>query len=277
MLTHIILNPDVEDNFVHLNSHKTFDGYYQEYGDSLAQQYETGQALIMDAPPIKGNDELLLDIEFPYNHRPTKKLKFRDIMSNDDATIRKFIKNGTAIKAFRNEASRVSNLMCKGLCAMFPKYNVLKSSIAWRFSVSHTEDLHLDVHSVNKDVHILKAYWNADSFPRIWQTGTHIENIIKKLDIDPRRFDHSEHLTAYLNKTYFGLSQGRVPSEVPHHTAIIAPGTMWIAHGELVPHTVMFGRRMVSVALHVEPKTMINPKLSFYRLAHTPPKSSLAQ
>jgi hypothetical protein len=128
------------------------------------------------------------------------------------------------------------------------------------------EDLHLDVFEQRKDFQWLRVFWNADSFPRIWMCGIHLDDLLSDSSIQIDRSRHPEIWNKQLNRSYFGEAKGIAPSDVPFHTVLLAPGAIWLAHSEYIPHGPIIGRRMVSFTFLVDPETMIDPALCFNRL-----------
>lgn len=269
MKTEIIKNPDIEDYFIRLDRQKSFDGYYEKYGDDLARWYETGRVMVMDDAPISADNQLLYSVLFPYGNRPLKKIKQNEISpdlgKSKHILHNVFPKNIALAEKFRKETMRISELMSVGIRRMFPRYKITKIQPVWRFAVTHTEDLHLDVYNQVRDVHVLRLFWNADSFQRIWNCGDHLEKLLQDPRVNSSSVRDPEDWNRRINSDLLGETKGRVQSMAPMHTVLFAPGTVWIAHSQYIPHSPIFGRRMVSWSVDVEPDSMIDPSLSFSR------------
>ncbi len=260
--THIIKHPNVEDYFIDLKPSDTFQGYYDRYGDDLMQWYETGRILIMDDTPISADYDLLRGIVSPYGDRVFKKLKTTTILASPlNRDVRQlFNGNLDRIKSFQDEVRRIHDLIISGIKEMFPKYEVLNESATWRFSVTHTEGLHLDVYKQKVSSHFLRVFWNVDSYPRIWHCGHHLNTILKNPSIKVAPFKHPEDLNKQISLQYLGRSDC--------HTVLFAPKSMWFAHSQYLPHEIVFGRRSVGFSIEVDPKSMLNPGLCFGKIRY---------
>ena len=263
--THIIKNPELEDCFVRLEPAASFQELYDRYGDDLARWYESGKVILIDNPPFQANTDILWNVTYPPDDRPIKKMKMRHLLQDytKNHQLRKVFGDDVAeFKKFRAETIRVTDFIWRGLKTMFPKYKIVGDLATWRFAVTHTEDLHLDDYGrENPKHHYLRAFWNADSYPRIWLVGAHRREIAKMANIDLPSSDASA--TNRILNQFLGKSLGRQPSHTPQHLVAFKPGAMWIVHSEYVPHSIVFGRRLVGVSHEVDPRSMADPKLWF--------------
>lgn len=267
--TQIIKDPNVEDYFVVLDPESSFSDYYEKHGDDFAKWYETGRVVVMDQVPIQINHDLLWKVTFPYGQRDLKKIDSKTILSSinnsDHALVRLFGKDRKLALEFQREVSRVSDALMQAAATLFPRYRQPGGAVTWRFSVTHTEGIHFDVYKVYKN-HILRIFFNVDSWPRIWCLGDRSEVALSNLRVDKTWGDDPAAWNKRLTKEYGGDTFGYQPSSSPQHIVLFAPGSMWIVHSQYVSHGPIFGRRMVSMSIGIDPKMMVNPSLVFSKM-----------
>lgn len=44
------------------------------------------------------------------------------------------------------------------------------------------------------------------------------------------------------------------------HSHLFAPGDVWLAKSRLIPHQIMYGKKMLSAQLNTDAQTMLNPE-----------------
>lgn len=264
--TQIIKDPNVEDYFVVLDPESSFSDYYEKHGDDFAKWYETGRVVVMDQVPIRINQDLLWKVVFPYGNRALKKINASTIINNSDHVLNKlFDKDKKLGQEFQKEVARISDILMQAATTLFPRYRQRGGKITWRFSVTHTEGIHFDVYK-SDDTHILRIFLNVDSFPRIWCLGERSEVALSKFNIDHTWGNDPDVWNKRLTNEYGGDTFGYQPSSSPQHIVLFAPGSMWIVHSQYVSHGPIFGRRMVSMSIGIDPKMMVNPSLVFSKM-----------
>ena len=268
--TVLVKDPAVEDYFVRLDPEPSFADYRAKHGDNFARWYETGRVVVMDQVPIDPNYDLLWNVEFPEGSDSLKKIKhyelLKPIQNAKHALVRIFGDETQLAEAFQKEVARITDILFAAAAQLFPTYKFLQEDMTWRFAVTHTEGLHFDVYDGVADLHVLRLFVNLDSFPRVWYLGDRLETVLSKYDIDESWGDDPNRWNERLTKEYGGDTFGYQPSSSPQHIALFAPGSMWIAHSQYVPHGPLFGRRMVALSIRVDPKSMHDPDLCFYNL-----------
>ncbi len=270
--TLIIKDPEVEDYFVNLEPEPSFRHYRKKYGGDFARWYETGRVVVMDNVPITPDYEMLWKVIFPYDNRKLKKIKSAEFLKpikgknkESHPLVRIFGKDMELAKAFQAEIARIDDILMKAAVELFPRYGFIKDKITWRFSVTHTEGLHFDVYHGYEGEHILRIFFNVDSFPRVWYMGERAETALSTR-LDDSWGNDSNLWNKRLTNEYGGDWRGVKPSASPQHVVMFAPGSMWIAHSQYVSHGPLFGRRMVAMSINVDPKTMQTPDLCFSNL-----------
>ncbi len=265
--TQIIKDPNVEDYFIRLDPESSFADYHKKHGDDFAKWYETGRVVIMDQVPIDPNYDLLWKVTYPYGDRGLKKISADAISApfknSKDVLSWLFKKDETLGRKYQREVSRVSKILLNAAATLFPRYRLTGGKLSWRFAVTHTEGLHFDVYGGNDPAHILRIFFNIDSFPRIWCLGDRSETVLADYDIDRTWGRNPQAWNKRLSKEHGGDTFGFQPSSSPQHIVLFAPGSMWIAHSQYVSHGPIFGRRMVGMSISVDPKLMLNPELVF--------------
>jgi len=262
-ITQIIYDDRVDDYFIRLEPQLTFDSYYDKYGDDIASWYEEGKVIIMDKPPMKFDLELFLRVNFPYQDRRFKKLKDRELGSKKSPhTETLFSGNVRLAKDFEKEASVCTVKLKAAAKSLYPKYEFTKIDCTWRFSVTHTEDMHLDLFGKLYYDHMVRLFWNVDSYPRIWMVGQHISQIVKSKNINIK-YDHPQELNKFINHHYLGETQGLKPTKEPYHILIIPSGSMMMVHTQKIPHCPIIGRRLSGLTCFVKPDTMVHPDQLF--------------
>jgi hypothetical protein len=256
--TQIIYDYRVEDYFIRLDPQPTFDSYYDKYGDDIASWYEEGKVIIIDRPPINFNLELFLRVTFPYQNRKLKKLKDKQLGSKKSSHVQTLFSGDVQLaNDFEKEASRCTDQLKSTIKTLCPKYEFTKIDCTWRFSVTHTEDMHLDLFGELYYDHMVRLFWNVDSYPRIWMVGQHISQIVKSKNIDIK-YDHPQELNKFINHHYLGETKGLKPTNEPYHILVIPSGSMMMVHTQKIPHCPIIGRRLSGLTCFVNPATMIH-------------------
>ena len=255
-LLNIKLNPDVKCRVWVLDDQKTFKGYYEKYGDEIAERYENGDVIILP------NISLDCDLEFLQNVKlPSETKKFgtangidRDIMIrrgnivgwNPTHPLGMYQAPSDHKLYLYHQIVEINSQLRIGVRQLFPRYfRLFDGNITWRFTPTRDEPMHLDGYfhltkgRLLNRAHV-KFFINMDSAPRIWRVSHGLKHIVSNC-FDPRL----EGLPSTLNDLNLHVCHSNILGEFPYHHIEWPQLSLILADGESVTHQVLYGNRAI--------------------------------
>lgn len=153
---------------------------------------------------------------------------------------------------------------------IFPSYKYKTPSYTYRLSDTVNENLHVDTYREDLPDHHVRLFINLDTIYRIWHTShtleTMLANDLHRLSRDFLETATPGRICHELNHAVFGGFEIAGREGAPKHICFFEPGDVWLVDSRKVSHQIFYGRRAVSTEFQVEPDSMLNPDLHYYRM-----------
>ena len=280
--TRVALDPAIENYFINYGEETSIEAYAKKYGSEIAENYEAGKVLIFEnIDPGNWDYEFLREVEYPRGRElakmtalsileplgdPPRKQRFFSKPKPHHLLWDVFDNKEDALK-YQRIVKQISGDIITIARQLFPTYRILKSKITWRFSETGGQDLHLDSYGKRDEEWRLRMFFNMDYIPRIWNTSYPLDTLVKKyyksLGFGEHSDVHADDFIRRASKALFGGPQKPGRDKFPHHCVKVAPKTMWLAQSQLIPHQIIYGRRMIAATIHVDPDSMLDPTKNF--------------
>lgn len=272
----MIASGSMKDMFVKLIPGKTAKEQYVEYGDKLADWYESNKLLYIDNYPLEFDRELMWKLpiigpkEIPHS---LLKMKIRSVMApitkpfNETTHILgNFVK--PAEDAFKlQEMIKSIQIQLQGIARdMFPTYVPIEEERGFsiRLTCQAGEEIHFDSYDgMDDDNHRIRIFANLDCRPRIWSSGGLFEDWIGRFS-DEAVYKgtkyHPNKANEFLNNK-IDWDQGELAY------MMFAPLSVWFTNSQPVSHEIVYGRRMASQTTVVKANSILRPDKAFHIVA----------
>ena len=128
--------------------------------------------------------------------------------------------------------------------------------------------MHLDVLKRDDNFHRIRMFLNVDTIHRVWGIGQNLEALLGKyalIALKPEHLQkHPDKINGIFSQQVFGGMSHANQDLQPRHIAFFAPNTLWLANSIILPHQIIFGRRLVAPTFVADFQSMNDPQKSFY-------------
>lgn len=264
-------HPDVPDNIVELDYHRTMGDYARAYGDELTRLYEDFNILYFPFFPIALDLEFLQTLTFPEpmakigTHNGLDKSVIRRDGANFEVAsdhVLFLTTNNLKQAAYLNaQIAHVNAQIRTALRILFPHYySLTESNMTWRLTDTPEGDLHLDSFDEGRPIdedmrfHRLKFFINIDRQPRQWHTSFSLPDVLKR-----GREALPNALPADINVVNHAINRSGVMNSFPFHRIDYPEMSAVFGNAEAVVHKVKAGHRMIAGEFFCLPSDMLDP------------------
>lgn len=153
---------------------------------------------------------------------------------------------------FQEDVKDLTERVIRETTAMFPYYKVIGSDVTWRLTRTDFEEFHFDYYGDGpNDAHHVRLFANLDSQPRLWGIGPKIETAIYEYPVLARGLGDLDA------NTFARRFSELLPwDQIPKHFIAFPPGAVWLVDSRKVSHAILYGRKMLTCSLMIDPTSM---------------------
>ena len=231
--------------------HRLIDG---ERCADRAAAFEAGQILVWNALPLPQLERLRA---LPILTDPAmRKLKSAGLLpvSAKRQPWRSWARtDAEAWSLYRDGFQAAATWLNAFVAERFPRYRFTGGMETWRFTETRDMEMHYDIYAARQQDLSLRLFVNVDDVPRTWALGPDLLDFA-----EPNR--GALKGCATLNEINVALT--RLLPQTGWPLWRIPPGTAFVVQAQRVAHQVVFGRRLVAFAFHIDGKALADPGLS---------------
>lgn len=265
----IFKSNQIEDCFKFIPSQDSLEGYSQ-FSEEVTTAYEDGKVVVFEKLPLVYDWLFLSQVSYPPD-RALKKISKHKLLEtyHQDHPLNQVFERPEDARKYQEQIRNLDRQLAQFAAILFPKYKFIQEECktTWRFSLTSGEDLHLDVMK-SDDFHRLRMFLNVDSIHRVWSVGQDLETLLNQyalITLKPEHLQkHPDRINGIFSQQVFGGISHANQELQPRHIAFFAPMTLWLANSMLLPHQIIFGRRLVACTFAADSQSMNEPQKSFY-------------
>lgn len=265
----IFKSNQIEDCFKFIPPQESLEEYSQ-FSKEVTNAYEDGKVIVFEQLPLRYDRLFLSKVSYPRD-RALKKVQTHQLLqpSHKNHPLNKVFERLEDAHKYQEQVRNLDRQLAQFAVILFPKYKFIQeeSNTSWRFSVTSEEDLHLDVFKPDT-FHRVRMFLNVDTIHRVWCVGQDLETLLNQyasIALRPEDLQkHPDRINGIFSQQVFGGINHANQELQPRHTAFFAPNTLWLANSILLPHQIIFGRRLVAPTFTADSQSMNDPQKSFY-------------
>ena len=265
----IFKSNQIEDCFKFIPPQDSLEEYSQ-FSEEVTNAYEDGKVIVFEQLPLRYDRLFLSQVSYPPDCA-LKKSGTHQLLKpyHQGHPLNKVFERPEDAHKYQEQVRNLDRQLAQFAAILFPKYKFIseENNTSWRFSVTSREDLHLDVFKPDT-FHRVRMFLNVDTIHRVWCVGQDLETLLNQyasIALKPEDLQkHPDRITGIFSQQVFGGINHANQELQPRHIAFFAPNSLWLANSILLPHQIIFGRRLVASTFTADSQSMNDLQKSFY-------------